>query len=118
MRAAIVIVCVCGAMIGCAMVPRGFHALWMQSSPPPRDLAGPVHFKITPFEAYTNLYRADHSYADTSRHSWRVYVDDRSYYFFDAVSNSDVSLRRVYVDSIQIEGQQGLIFLKQKHRPY
>src|SRR4051812_28197901 len=111
MRAAIFIVCVCGVLIGCAMVPTGFHAIWLQSTPPPSDLSVPVGFKITALEAYTNLYRVDHSYADTNRHAWHIYADDRSYYFIDAVSNADVSLRRAYVTGVQIEGQQGLVFL-------
>ena len=67
MRAAIFILCSCGVLIGCAMVPAGFHAIWLERTPPPGDLPVPAGFKITAAEAYTNLYRVDRFYADTPK---------------------------------------------------
>ena len=118
MRPTVSIVFLSSLLVGCAMVPTEFHAIWMQPTPPTDSLPVPAGFKVMPFEAYTNLHRVDASYADTNKHVWHIYVDARSYYFLDGVSNADSSLRHAYTEGVQIDGQQGLIGLKLKHRPY
>jgi len=105
-------------LVGCATIPNDFHQVWMESTPPPAGLAAPVGFKITPLEAYKKLANWDASYADTHMHIWHIYAYSRFYYFLDVLWEPDSSERFAYIRGVQIEGQQGLIVLKDAHHYY
>jgi|SRR6185369_9029708 len=118
MRSFISITFLALSLVGCATVPNGFHQVWMESTPPRANLAAPAGFKITPLEAYKNLAKWDVSYADTSKHIWHIYADSRCYYFLDILSEPESSKISAYIHGVQIEGQQGLIILKDAHHYY
>jgi|ERR1017187_2752721 hypothetical protein len=118
MRTFIFTALACLLFVGCTTVPSGFHQVWIQSAPPPADLVAPVGFKITPLEAYQKLAKLDSDYAKTDKHVWHIYADSRAYYFLDIDSIADASERSAYVYGFQIEGQQGLIVIKDAHHYY
>ena len=118
MRTFIFTALACLLFAGCATVPSEFHQVWLESAPPPPDLAAPVGFKITPLEAYKKLAKVEGDYANTNEHIWHIYADSHSYYFLDIRSAADMSDRSAYLHGVQIEGQQGLIVIKDAHNYY
>jgi hypothetical protein len=96
------IVVVCFLAAGCAAKHEHVRPLWTKDAFPPRDLAAPSGFSVTPAQA---LAAVRDSGTLSLKHYWYVYADSRYYYIDDAFLGSNA--RTAYQRGRRVDGQTG-----------